>query len=166
MLLLQAQKLRPKLAFFLLRHRRLGRAAAWLDMSRSLCLGVTQELPLGRAVNLKLPERLPHARPATSNRKRRQNHIFANVPRLSRVMSEDLRLCIMNGGGEHQSLIVSYYGLLRFIEYPTSLARHRAQRGFSLCGKRSNLASGHISVASYCTHGFARTGSEALDARR
>ena len=28
MLLLQAQKLRPKLAFFLLRHRRLGRAAA------------------------------------------------------------------------------------------------------------------------------------------
>jgi hypothetical protein len=28
MLLLQAQQLGPKLAFFLLRHRRLGRAAA------------------------------------------------------------------------------------------------------------------------------------------
>ena len=38
MLLLQARQLRPKLAFFLLRHRRLGRAvvAAWFALGRRL----------------------------------------------------------------------------------------------------------------------------------
>jgi hypothetical protein len=42
-------------------------------------------------------------------------------------------------------LDVSYYGLSLFSECPTSLVTGFAQRGFSLCDKRSIVTFGHLS---------------------
>jgi hypothetical protein len=80
MLLLQAQKFRPKLAFFLLRHRRPGRAVTRLAYPGSVC---ARKPPLDRAADLEAPGAVAASALGNFKSKAAQNDLFANAPNAS-----------------------------------------------------------------------------------
>jgi hypothetical protein len=145
MFLLQAQKLGPKLAFFLLRHRRRGRA-------------VTGEANFGGA---------PGGQPGTAGASCRRLPSLARRPSGTKSLNllvppksiGDPKLsCVGDATMSHErrsgklSLRLSRFRSLHFIDYPNKSQRIGAQRGFSPCDKGSILAVGHVGIESHCLY--------------
>jgi hypothetical protein len=114
MLLLKARKLRPKLAFFLFRHRRLGRAAARSGHSlRAQSLQIKSIVPLAYSWSMILSKK-------------------TGFPPRIKSGAGFFRILFPGPApaGRARSLTVSNYGLSFFSECPTSLGTGLYSRDF------------------------------------
>jgi hypothetical protein len=145
MFLLQAQKLRPKLAFFLLRHRRRGRAVTAVKQIPEAQLVVSP----GTAGASCRPSAVAGAAVT-----RHENHIIywcpQNLLATPSFRLSGMRLCSTTVGEGKLSLCLSRRGSLHFVDYPNQSQRVGAQRGFSPCDKGSILAVGQVGITSRC----------------